>query len=144
MKNTPLMLGAVAVLMLTAVLFAAQPSKDADSHVGTWRLVSTKYRDAAEFSDVSKDEPHLKMLTATHFIWVIYDAKGAISASMGGTYGLQDGHYTETVEFFQPDSMKVYLGKKQEFTIRIDGDKLTQSGKLSDGAKIEEVWQRAK
>jgi hypothetical protein len=40
--------------------------------------------------------------------------------------------------------MKAYLGKKQEFTIKIDGDKLTQSGKLSDGMKIEEVWQRVK
>jgi len=40
--------------------------------------------------------------------------------------------------------METYLGKKQAFTIRIDGDKLFQSGQLSDGLKIEEVWQRVK
>jgi hypothetical protein len=49
-----------------------------------------------------------------------------------------------TVEFFLPESMKVYLGKEQAFTIRIEGDRLFQSGKLSDGQKIEEVWQRVK
>jgi hypothetical protein len=40
--------------------------------------------------------------------------------------------------------MESYLGKKQAFTIKIDGDKLVQSGKLSDGLQIEEVWQRVK
>ncbi len=43
---------------------------------------------------------------------------------------------------FVGEGMETYLGKKQEFTIRIDGDKLFQSGQLSDGLKIEEVWQR--
>jgi hypothetical protein len=35
-------------------------------------------------------------------------------------------------------------GKKQSFTSKVDGDKLHQSGQLSDGLKIEEVWQRLK
>jgi len=54
------------------------------------------------------------------------------------------GKYTETVEFFHPESMRTYLGKKQEFTVRVEGDKLHQSGKLSDGMNIEEVWQQVK
>jgi len=57
---------------------------------------------------------------------------------------LQGATYTETVEFFLPAGMKVYLGKEQVFTIRVEGDKLFQSGKLSDGMKIEEIWQRVK
>jgi hypothetical protein len=40
--------------------------------------------------------------------------------------------------------MEAYLGKKQAFKIKIDGDKLFQAGQLSDGLKIEEVWQRVK
>ena len=63
---------------------------------------------------------------------------------MGGSCGLQGSNYTETIEYFLPEGMKVYLGKEQVFTIKIDGDKLFQSGKLSDGQKIEEVWQRVK
>jgi len=40
--------------------------------------------------------------------------------------------------------MERYLGKEQMFAIKIDVDKLSQSGQLSDGLKIEEVWQRVK
>jgi hypothetical protein len=40
--------------------------------------------------------------------------------------------------------MKVYLGKEQVFTIKLEEDRLFQSGKLSDGMKIEEVWQRVR
>jgi hypothetical protein len=63
---------------------------------------------------------------------------------MGGSCSLQGGKYTEQVEFCFPESMKDYVGKKQEFTVRVEGDKLYQSGKLSDGLAIEEVWQRVK
>lgn len=144
MKKTPLIVCAVLILVLTAALFGAEQSaRNAGSHLGTWQLVATKYQDAKEFSDVPKDEMHIKMIDATHFTWVIYDSKTKlISRSMGGSYRLQGGSYTETVEFFLPTGMKIYLGKEQAFTIRVEGDKLFQSGKLSDGMNIEEIWQR--
>ncbi len=145
MKKTPLIHIAVVVLLLTAVLSGAEPSAKEAGHLGTWRLISTKYGDAKDFSDVSKDEPHIKIITPTHFIWVIYDPKTKlVSNSMGGSCGVQGANYTETIEYFFPEGMKVYLGKEQVFTIKIEGDKLFQSGKLSDGQKIEEVWQRVK
>jgi hypothetical protein len=34
--------------------------------------------------------------------------------------------------------------KPQKFTIKVDADKLFQSGALSDGLKIEENWERVK
>src|SRR5579862_6430563 len=71
MKKTPLIHITVVVLLLTAALFGAEPSAKDAGHLGTWRLISTKYGDAKEFSDVSKDEPHIKIITPTHFIWVI-------------------------------------------------------------------------
>ena len=74
---------------------------------------STKYGDAKEFSDAAKDVRHVKMLNATHFIWVIYDEKTKlVSASMGGTYSLHRGKYTETIEYFLPEAMGGYLGKR--------------------------------
>lgn len=146
MKKTPLILTTVAAIVLTTVLFGAEkPVNDVSSPIGTWQLVSTKYGEAKEFSEVSKDEPHIKMITPTHFSWVIYDPKTKLlSASMGGSYRLEGAKYTETVEFYFPEGMKVYLGKDQMFTIKIEGDRLLQSGKLSDGQKIEELWQRVK
>ena len=95
-------------------------------------------------TDYSKDRRRLKMLTATHFTWVDFDtASGKIGSSAGGTYTLKDGVYTETINFVG-DGMEPYLGKKQEMTIKVDGDKLFQSGHLSTGLKIEEIWQRVK
>jgi hypothetical protein len=144
MRNTLLILGTAAALVFTAALPGAEKQqKDAASHLGTWQLVSAKYGDEKEFSDVSNQGPHLKMLTPDRFVWVIYDSKTKlISRSMGGSYRLQGSSYTETVEFFLPQGMKVYLGKEQVFTLKVEGDRLYQSGKLSDGMNIEEIWQR--
>lgn len=144
MRKTLLILGTVAALAFTAALPGAEKSSnDASSHLGTWRLVSTKYGDAKEFSDVSNSGPHIKMISSNHFIWVIYDSKTKlVASSMGGSCRLQGSNYTETVEFYLPKGMDVYLGKEQAFTIRVEGDRLFQSGKLSDGMNIEEIWQR--
>jgi hypothetical protein len=146
MKKTLLIVGAIVTLILTAALFGAEQStRNAGSHLGTWQLVSTKYQDAKEFSDVPQNEVHIKMIDPTHFVWVIYDSKSKlVSASMGGSYRLDGASYTESVEFYLPKGMKIYLGSDQVFTVKIEGDRLIQSGKLSDGAKVEEVWQRVK
>jgi hypothetical protein len=145
MKKTALILSVVVSLAFAAVLVAQQrPANGGVSHLGTWQLSSTKYGDAKEFSDYPKERRRIKLITATHFTWVDYDSATGKAASMaGGHYSLQDGAYTETIEFVG-EGMEIYLGKKQAFTIKIDGDKLLQSGQLSDQLKIEEVWQRAK
>ena len=143
MKNTALMFSTFVILTLTAAVVAQQqPAKSEDGHLGTWQLVSTKYGEAKEMSDYPKEHRRLKMITATHFIWLDYDTTTKkISSSAGGPFSLREGAYTETIEF-AGEGMETYLGKKQAFTIRIDGDRLFQSGQLSDGLKIEEVWQR--
>ena len=61
----------------------------------------------------------------------------------GGPYTLNGNSYTDSIEFVGT-GLETYLGKKQSFTIKVDGDKLRQSRQLSDGLKIEEVWQRLK
>ena len=145
MRKTALIVGAVLGLACTVALVAQQqPAKGGGSHLGTWKAASAKYGDAKDFSDFPKDRPRLKMITATHFLWVEYDTKTKkVLSSAGGPYSLQHDTYTETIEFVG-DGMEAYLGKKQVFTIKIDGDKLFQSGQLSDGLKIEEIWQRVK
>lgn len=147
MRKTLLILGTAAALALTAALpRAEEPPKAAGSQLGTWRLVSTRYGDAKEFSDVSNSRPHttqIKTITSNRFIWAIYDSTTKLVAvSLGGSCRLQGSNYTETVEFYLPAGMKIYLGKEQAFTIRVEGDRLFQSGKLSDGQNIEEIWQR--
>jgi hypothetical protein len=147
MKKTAFLMSSILIAGFASLMLAGEPppTNQGASHIGTWRLVSAKYADAKEFSEPAKDEKHIKMITATHFTWATYDEKKRlILSSMGGSYTLQNGDYTETVEFFFPEDMKAYLDKKQTFKLKIDGDKWTQSGTLSDGMKIEEIWQRVK
>ena len=121
-----------------------RPQNALAPHLGAWRLVSVKYGEADKWSEAPQDQKRIKLITGTHFTWVAYEAaSGKVLTTAGGPYTLTGGAYTETIEF-AGEGMTDYLGKKQTFTIRIEGDKLHQSGQLSDGMKIEEVWQRMK
>jgi len=144
MRKSLITLVAAATLFVLTLVAQQQAAKGSGTHLGTWQLVSTKYGDATDFSDFPKEQRRVKLITATHFTWVQYDAGTRKVESMaGGPYTLDGGSYTETIEFVGT-GMETYLGKKQTFTIKVDGDKLHQSGQLSDGLKIEEVWQRTK
>ena len=71
------------------------------------------------------------------------DAFGAGS----GTYKLEGSKYTETIEFFADPS---YIGRSIDFTMRVEGNHLYQSGKfpLHENDKkvrdvlLEEVYER--
>jgi len=144
MKKSSITFIAAATVFVLAVVAQQPTAKVGGTHLGTWQLISTKYGDATEFSDFSKERRRVKLITATHFTWVDYDAGSKqVGSTAGGSYTLDGGSYTETIEFVG-EGMETYLGKKQTFTIKVDGDKLHQSGQLSDSLKIEEVWQRLK
>ena len=114
------------------------------SHIGTWRLASFKYGDTNQWSEVPRDQKRIKLITPTHFTWVAYETdSGKVLSVAGGSYTLGGSNYVETIDY-AGEGMTDYLGKKQSFTIQLDADTLRQSGKLSDGLKIEEVWQRLK
>jgi WD40 repeat protein len=114
------------------------------THLGTWQLVSFKYNDAENWSEAPKDQRRIRLVTETHFTWVNYEtANGKAQTMAGGTYTFSEGKYIETIDF-AGEGMTEYLGKKQAFTIRVEGDKWHQSGQLSDGTRIEEVWERVK
>ena len=121
-----------------------KPLSGPATHLGTWQLVSFKYGDSSTWTDAPQAQRRMKFITPTHFTWVAYEVStGKVQSMAGGTYTLNGGAYTELIEF-AGEGMTDYLGKKQPFTVRVEGDKLNQSGELSDGTKIEEVWQRAK
>lgn len=149
MKKT-ITMAALATLWLVSVSMDAAENKASNTSpasptlAGTWEMVSVKYGDATEFTETPKDLRATKFITPTHFIWVHVDPKTKkISNSMGGTYSFRDGQYIETPEFAF-EGMEAYIGKAQKFTAKIEGDKWIHSGVLSDGMKLEEIWQRVK
>ena len=136
----------VFVLCMVHGWTAAQqaPAGESGKHLGTWRLVSTKYGDATEFTKYPESGRRLKLINATHFMWVEVNAENKeVVTTAGGSYKLAGNSYTETIEW-AGDGMQEYVGKPQKFQIRVEGDKLFQSGELSDGLKIEENWERVK
>jgi hypothetical protein len=121
-----------------------KPVPASPPHWGTWQLMSFKYGDDTKWTDRPQAQRKIKLITETQFAWVEYEvASGKVLSMAGGPYTLSGGAYTETIAY-GGEGMTDYVGKPQPFTIRVEGDKLHQSGQLSDGIKIEEVWQRVK
>ena len=136
---------ALVAFTLATVFTAAQESAaKKDGHLGTWKLVSTKDGDAKDFTKRGDDTARIKHITATHFTWVeVETGSKKIMSGAGGKYTLEGTTYTETIDY-AGEGMEAFAGKPQKFTIRIEGDKLHQSGVLSNGLKIDEVWERLK
>jgi len=114
------------------------------NHLGAWQLVSFKYGDTDKWSEVPPGEKRIKLITGTRFTWIAYETvSGKVKSIAGGPFTLSGSSCTQTIEY-AGEGMADYLGKKQSFTIQLERDELHQSGQLSDGTKMEEIWQRIK
>lgn len=151
----------LSLLLLAGALFLvpAQSGHNPDPKAsmrgnleGTWRLVSYKYGQAQQFTNLPKDQQtRLKFITATHFIWVDLDPKTKqMLTAAGGRCSLADAVYKETIEFGLGKVAKDLRVKEQTFTVKVEGDTYHQSGTLVFGGahpetmKLEEVWERVK
>ena len=134
----------LAILTVSAVPGTTlKPKKQKLSPEGTWELVSYKYGPSqSAFTDRTESLQRLKVINKTHFIWVDIDISGKIIQSAGGPYTLNGDIYTEFLEFGY--GMDPYLKTNPQFTIRIEGDMLFQTGLLTPDYKIEEIWKRVK
>jgi len=119
---------------------------------GVWELISQKW-DGKEY--VSGRD--IKMITNKHFVWIYQDTaevksllakktqRDSIAAyydafgAGAGTYKLIGNAYTETIEFFVDAN---YVGLSIDFTVKVEEDRLYQSGKfpmLQGGKKVKDV-----
>ena len=73
----------------------------------------------------------------------LQDETKVVSRTAGGTYTLK-GEIVETPRYGFGGDFDVIRDKPQAFTLEIEGDKWHRSGALSNGLKIEEVWERVK
>ena len=115
------------------------PAPSPASAVGTWKLVSAKSNGKAV--DVPAGTTVLKHVTPTDFVFVYYTAQGLITVAGGGRYTYNGTRYAESVEYGVGEGMAPYIGKTQEFTLRIEGGRWYQSGTETDGSTVEEVWE---
>lgn len=137
------------VVLIIVSLFAAFPyahqqpagSKTCASLVGTWRITAAKY--GGKESNVSaRTTTTLKHITPAQFMWVTYGPDGNITRSAGGAYTLAGETYKETPEYGIGSDFEVVKGETHVFTCRIDEPRWYNSGALSNGMPIDEVWER--
>ena len=102
---------------------------------GAWELMSGQ--------KLPKGTRDIKIISGGHFIFVAYDTeKGKPLYTGGGTYILNGSSYTEHIDFMSDEISAGMIGKDQQFTIRVDGDTFTQTGTLSSGKGLSEIWKR--
>jgi len=133
------------IIITAALIFAvtAEVKCQTATHMGTWKLASYNYGTSSGFIPVPKGDQHIKLITATHFMWAETDsATRKVWSMAGGTYTLNGNTYTESIDF--GINMDSYLGHNETFTLKVEGDLLFMSGILNDGYKVEEIWQRVK
>ena len=147
---------AFVIIMMAAALILAVPvavncqkavsgfEKSSAPHLGTWQLSSYKYgQNSSAFIDVPSNLQHIKLITENYFTWVNTDTTTKKVYSMaGGRYTLNGNTYIESIDY--GIGMDDYLGHKQIFTIKVEGDMFFLSGKLNDNYMIEEIWRRVK
>lgn len=116
---------------------------------GTWRMIATRQSGAAAISDVPQErQTKLKLITAGHYVWYVYDPDTkAIAESLSGTCSLDGGTYEETAQYGSYPSL---LGRSQHFTVKLEGDRMHLWGTLKMGGDnpstrpLEEIWKRVK
>ena len=103
---------------------------------GAWELVPGQ--------QLPKSARDVKIISGGHFIFVAYDAEtGKPLYTGGGTYILKGSSYIEHIDFASDEIPAGLVGKDQPFTVKVDGDTFTQTGTLSNGKSLSEVWKRA-
>lgn len=113
------------------------------SLVGSWTLDSIAETAPALTGSFESDPnyqiaPTLKILNDTHWMFIRQSAEQFIF-SQGGRYTLENGKYTETVEY---SAIPENVGISFEFDCVLEGDSLWHHvGGIGD-ARYNEVWKR--
>ena len=107
--------------------------------IGTWKLLSGTLIEKGDTTttDYTKDLSMIKIINVTHFSFLNHDInKGRDSTKVfvagGGRYKLNGDQYTEFLEYC---SDRNWEGHEFKFTVKLEGDTLTQTGI----EKLEEV-----
>ncbi|MDR2038643.1 MAG: hypothetical protein LBQ60_12035 [Bacteroidales bacterium] len=122
------------VLLLTILLVATMCMVNArDKKIqGTWKLVNEQLD--------KEGGTQIKLITPTHFMWMMYDKAGKIHGGATGTYTAKDNTYVETLLTHDEPVNEM----KAVYEYKIHGKTMTIKGYLErEGVKvtnINEVW----
>ena len=87
---------------------------------------------------------HLKHITPTHWTWVIYQKERKTPVAVaGGTWTLEGDTYKERCDF-AGTGFEHLRGTETPYASKVDGDRWSIKGTVSNGAKVDETWTRQK
>jgi len=124
----------------------ASPKIAADARdmlTGVWRVKGERYAGEKEYRDV----PYVqyKFLADGRFLWASYDrGTGEVLRTAGGTYVVKGDKYVERIEYANAEDLRGMIGVYLEFTLTVKDGKWRHTGKVPNGAVVDELWERAK
>lgn len=128
-------------LVMTGTAFKELAATDTEL-TGCWRIAG-RVQNGQKSAIPKRARKTLKILTGNRFQWMAINTEtGDFSGTGGGTYQLQNGIYTETIDFFSRDSSRV--GLSLAFEAKQEAGLWQHKGKSSKGDPVEEEWLREK
>lgn len=107
---------------------------------GLW-VITGREQNGTMTTIVPGERKTIKILTGKRFQWAaINTGTGDFLGTGGGTYTIQDGIYTEYIEFFSRDSSRV--GRSLSFRGYVNNNSWDHSGKSSKGDPVHEIWTK--
>lgn len=85
----------------------------------------------------------VKIIVDNFWQWVdVNPATTEVTGSLGGSYSLENGIYTETTHFRSKNNANWELGSKWQVEAKISEGKLLFSGKNQNGNNFVETWEK--
>jgi hypothetical protein len=142
-KSFKLSLQCLATIIALAAATAAVRADDGNGDnplVGTWKIVSGKYGGVESTRPAGATT--VKHITPTHYMWATYDKDGQVTRTAGGPYTFKAGVMESTPEYGYGSDFQTIKGQHQSYKCKVEGNKWYQTGTLSTGQTLEEVWER--
>jgi hypothetical protein len=140
-------MAAIGLMALSALALTARADDKLMSVEGAWKQVEQKNGNAQEFQKLPDGMVMIDCVAGGRFIWTMVQ-NGKVVGVCGGRYKSERDKFTEIIEYVSGEGVpESFVGSSFEFTVKIDGDKMTKVGTIQVGGqdyKIDEKWERCK
>ena len=118
-------------------------SKSPKTMNATWRIKAREGSDFKMQNILKGSRKTLKILSGSRFQWAAFNTDThQFFGTGGGTYTVENGKYTENIEFFSRDNKRV--GASLTFDCILNGNDWTHAGQSSTGTRVHEIWEKEK
>lgn len=108
---------------------------------GLWRFAGRVDAEGKETRTPRSARKTIKLLTGKYFVWAAVNTETKqFFGCGGGTYSVQNGKYTENIQFFSRDNSRA--GMSLTFDFELKNEEWHHKGKNSRGEPLYEIWAK--